>query len=117
MYQGGRPQIYNAQEVKKIKDVGQIIPRIDVEFDNKEVDHHASIIEMEGKLCDPFISIFIEPVSNYIYVNPNLVDKCGFRNEVYAESWLVNFPIVTKKRVHNWVRACAFEFNCMPTST
>jgi len=44
---------------------------------------------MEGKLCGQFVSILIELGSNYIYVNPDLVDKCGLRKEVHAKSWLV----------------------------
>ena len=34
-----------------------------------------------------------------------------------AESWLVQLVFSTKKRVHHWVRACAFELNSMPTTT
>ena len=46
---------------------------------NMKADHHASIIEMDGMLCDQVISILIDPGSNYSYVNPDLVDKCGLR--------------------------------------
>ena len=60
---------------------------------------------------------FIDPRSNYIYVNPDKVDKCGLRKEVHARSWLVQLDTGTKKRVHHWVRAFAFELNGMPTST
>jgi len=38
------------------------------------------------------------------------------RKEVHKNSWLVQLPIGTKKRIHHWVRACAFEFNGMPTT-
>jgi len=72
---------------------------------------------MDGKLCDQAISILVEPRSNYSYVNPGLVDKCGLNKEVHAKSWLVQLAICTKKRVHHWVRSCAFELNGMPTST
>jgi len=53
------------------------------------VDHQASIIEMEGKLCDLVVSIFIDPRSNYIYVSPDLVDECGLNKEVHAYSLLM----------------------------
>ena len=42
-------------------------------------DHQASIIEMHGKIFDQVVSILIDPRSNYSYVNPGLVDKCGLR--------------------------------------
>eukprot|EP00253_Pinus_taeda_P001566 PITA_01566 len=68
---------------------------------------------MEGKLCGQVVSILIDPRSNYSYVNPNLVDNCGLRNEVHEDSWLVQLITCTKKRTHHWVRACAFELNGM----
>jgi len=71
---------------------------------------------MECKLCDRFVSILIDPRSNYSYVIPNLVDQCHLSREVYVESWLVQLATGTKRRVHHWVRDCAFELNGMPTS-
>jgi len=72
---------------------------------------------MEDKLCDQFISILIDPGSNYSYVSPNSVDKCVLSKELHVESWLVQLAIGTKKRVHHWVRAYAFDLNGMPTTT
>lgn len=39
---------------------------------------------MDGKICDQVLSIFIYPGSNYSYVNPGLVNKCGL-NKVHAK--------------------------------
>ena len=36
---------------------------------------------------------------------------------MHVESWLVQLATRMKKRVHHWVITCAFEFNCMPTTT
>lgn len=113
---GRRPQNYSGQGVQAVGVVGQSIPQIYVEFDNKQEDHQASIIEMEGKLSHQVVSIFIDPRSNHIYVNVDLMDKCGLRKEVHSESWLVQLAIGTKKIVHHSVRGCAFELNRMPTS-
>jgi len=60
---------------------------------------------MDGKICDQVISIFIDLGSNYNYVGPNLVDKCGLSKELHVESWLVQLAIGSKKRVHHWVRS------------
>jgi len=59
----------------------------------------------------------IDPRSNYSYVNPDLVGKCGLRKEVHVESWLVYLATSTNKIVHHCVRACAFELNGISTST
>ena len=72
---------------------------------------------MDGNICDQFVSILIDPWFNYGYVSPNLVDKCGLNKEVHAKSWLVQLATSTKKRIHHWVRVCAFELNGMPSST
>jgi len=72
---------------------------------------------MDAKLCDQVIYIFIDLGYNYKYVSPDLVDKCGLSKEFHAEYWLVQLATGTKKRVHHWVRACAFYLNGMPTTT
>lgn len=45
-------------------------------MDITQVDHQASIIDMEGKLSDQVLYIFIDHKSNYSYINHDLVDKC-----------------------------------------
>eukprot|EP00253_Pinus_taeda_P027395 PITA_27395 len=114
---GGRPKIYSAQEAHTVNDVGHNIPRIYAVVDNRQANHQASIIEMDGKLCDQVVSILIDPRSNYSYINIELVDKCYLRKEVHVESWLVQLATCTKNIVHHWVRTCAFELNGMPTTT
>ena len=76
--EGRRPHIYSAQEVQIVGDVGKRIPRIYVALDNTQEDHQVYIIEnMDGKLCGQVVSILIDPRSNYNYVNPDFVSKCG----------------------------------------
>ena len=61
----------------------QIIPRIYAALDNRQADHQTSIIEMDGKLCDQFISILIDLRFNYTYVSTKFVDKCGLSKELH----------------------------------
>lgn len=42
-------------------DVGHSVPRIYATPDNRQKYHQASIIEMDGKLCDQVVSILIDP--------------------------------------------------------
>ena len=72
---------------------------------------------MDANLCDQDISIWIDLGSNYSYVSLDFLDNCGLSKELHAESWLMQLVIGTKKRVHHWVRACAFDLNGMPTAT
>ena len=73
-----------------------------------------SIIDMDGNICDQVDSILIDLGYNS-YANHDLIDKCCLNKEVHAESWLVQLATDTKKRVHHWVRACAFELDGMST--
>lgn len=41
--------------------VGKSIPRIYAVLDYKQGDHQASIIDMDGKLCNQVVSILIDP--------------------------------------------------------
>ena len=85
-------------------------------LDNRQDDHQTSIIEMEGQICDQVVSILIDPRSNYSYISPDLVGKCGLNKKLHEESWLVKLVIGTNKKFHHWVRAYAFELNVMSTS-
>jgi len=112
-----RHQTYNAQEANTIRYVSHNIPRIYAVMDNMQADHQVFIIEMDGKICDKVVSIFIDLGSNYIYINHDLVDNCGLRKVVHAKSWLVQLAIGRNKRVHHWVKYYAFELNGMPPTT
>lgn len=69
--------IYSVQEARTVGDVAHIWPRIYAVVEKYQVYHHASIIEMEGKLCNQIISIIIDPISNHIYISTEL-----FKNEI-----------------------------------
>jgi CRISPR/Cas system-associated protein Cas10 (large subunit of type III CRISPR-Cas system) len=58
---------YNIQEATTINDVARSMPQIYAALDNKQVDHQASVVEMEGMIVDPG--------SNLSYVSPHTVDK------------------------------------------
>lgn len=98
--------------MQTVGDVGQSIPCIYEVVYNRKAEHQASIIEMDGKVCDQVISIFIDPVSYYSYVR-----TCGLNKELHAKSWLVKLASVMKEKVHHWVRDYSFELNGMPTTS
>ena len=85
-------------------------------MENRQVEHQAYIIEMDGKTCDQVISILIYPISNYSYVSPDLVDKCGLSKELHVESSLEELVIGRKRPVHHWVISYAFDLNGMHTT-
>jgi hypothetical protein len=52
------------------------MPRIYVSVYNKQVNHQASVVEMEGVITNHLVSILIDPSSNLSYIAPQVVDKC-----------------------------------------
>jgi hypothetical protein len=52
------------------------MPQIYAVVDNKQANHQASVVEMEGMIANHLVSILIDPGSNLIYVAPQVVDKC-----------------------------------------
>jgi hypothetical protein len=47
------------------------MPRIYATMDNKQADHQASVVEMEGMITNHLVSILIDPGSNLSYVPPS----------------------------------------------
>jgi hypothetical protein len=45
-------------------------------MDNKQADHQALVVEMEGMIANYLVSILIDPSSNLSYVAPHAIDKC-----------------------------------------
>jgi hypothetical protein len=52
------------------------VPQIYAALDNKQADHQASVVEMEGMITNHLVSILIDPGSNLSYIAPKAVDKC-----------------------------------------
>jgi len=46
-------------------DVAHIFPIIYASLENHQEDHQASIIEMEGKVCNQIVSLLIDRGSKY----------------------------------------------------
>jgi hypothetical protein len=55
---------YNIQESTTINDVARSMPQIYASLDNRQVDHQASVMEMEGMISNHIVYILINPHSN-----------------------------------------------------
>ena len=108
--------ICNVQEVHTMGEVAREFSKIYVAIDKHQVDHKASIIEMEGKLCNQFVSTLIDLSSNYSYIISEIVEKYTLAQELYTKPWLVQLAISMKRRVSHWVNLCEIELQGMPTT-
>jgi hypothetical protein len=69
-------------------------------LDKKQVDHQASVVEMEGMISNHHVSILIEPSYNLSYVSPQTIEKYKLQLEKHVNSWLVQLATGTKQRLH-----------------
>jgi hypothetical protein len=108
-------RIYNIQEATTVYDVARSMPRIYATLDNNQVDHQASIVELEGMIANHLVSILIYPGSNLSYVAPWIVDKCKLQPIRHVKLWLVRLATRTKRKVAEIIPACQFIMGGLPT--
>jgi hypothetical protein len=65
------------------------MPQIYAALDNKQSDHQALVVEMEGMIAYRLVSILIDPGSNSSYVAPQNVVKCKLQPVRHVKPWLV----------------------------
>jgi hypothetical protein len=75
------------------------MPQIYATMDNKQADHQASVVEMEGMMTNHLVSILIDPCSNLSYIDPKAIDKCKLQPHKHSKPWLVQLATGTKRKV------------------
>ena len=61
------------------------MPQIYAALDNKQADHQALVVEMEGMIANHLVSILIDHGSNLSYVAPQTVDKCKLKPVIHVK--------------------------------
>jgi hypothetical protein len=95
--------------------VARSVPQIYTALDNKQADHQASVVEMEGMITNHLVSILIDPGSNLSYIAPKAIDKCKLQPHKHVEPWLVQLATGTKRKVAEVILACQFTMGEFPT--
>jgi hypothetical protein len=65
--------VQNLQQDDVVEDMGRNVTRICVTLDNKQVEFHPHMIEVEGKINNQPISILIDSGASHSYLYPNMV--------------------------------------------
>jgi hypothetical protein len=91
------------------------VPQIYAALDNKQADHQASVVEMEGMITNHLVSILIDPGSNLSYIAPKAVDKCKLQPHKHAKPWLVQLATDIKRKVMEVIPSCQFTMGEIPT--
>jgi hypothetical protein len=108
-------RVYNIQEAIIVNDVARRMPRIYAALDDKQVNHQASVVEMEGMIVNHLFSILIDPGFNLSYLAPQIVDKCKLQQVKHVKSWLVKLANGTKRKVVEVIPTCQFVMGGLPT--
>jgi hypothetical protein len=108
-------RVYNVQEATTVNDVARSMPQIYATLDNRQADHQASLVEMEGMISSHHVSILIDPFSNLSYVSPQTVEKCELKQVKHVKSCLVQLATGTKRKVTKLIPACQLIMNGLPT--
>ena len=64
-------------------------PRIYAALDGRQVDHHTTIVEIEGNILETSFSILIDPDAFQSYVAPKIVDLSNLGKVKHDQPWLV----------------------------
>jgi hypothetical protein len=108
-------RIYNVHESTTVNDVARSMPQIYAAMDNKQADHQALVVEIEGMITNHLVSILIDPGSNLSYIAPKAVDKCKLQPHKHAKPWLVQLATGTKRKVAEVIPVCQFTMGEFPT--
>ena len=53
------------------------------------MDHQSTMLEVEGKTSNTFVSILIDLRSSLSYIAPRVLEKCKISKEKQKNAWLV----------------------------
>jgi hypothetical protein len=77
---------------------------------NKD-DHQSTIVEVEGKVHDNFISILIDTGAILSYVTFGLVELNKLKKVKHVKSWLVQLAKGTKRKVTDFITECELSID------
>ena len=106
---------YNIREAERVGQVARIVPRIYAVLEDRQVDHHSTVVEVVGKIVEQSISILIDPHSTHSYITPRVVEICAFKKVKHRKSWLVQLATGTKRKVSEVVEKCPLVMNGLVT--
>ena len=84
------------QEATTTNDIARNIPTINAALENRQAEHQATMVEMEGNIVDQSVTVLIDPGASLSYISPQVVEKCNIKTEKFQQSWLVQLATGTK---------------------
>jgi len=85
-------------------------------MDNRQADHQASVIKMEGIIHNQPISILIDLGSSFSCISPMIFEKYALQITTHDRSHLFQLAKRNKKWVEHIVKSCPDVIGNMPTN-
>ena len=86
-------------EATTVNDIARNIPTVNAALENRQAEHQATMVEMEGNISDQSVTVLIDPGASLSYISPKIVEKCNLKPEKFQQSWLVQLATGTKRKV------------------
>ena len=80
--------MHTIHEEETVGDVANEMPKINEALENRQEDHHTSMVEVKGIIQNQSISILIDPGASLSYISPRIVEKCILSLKKFEKSWL-----------------------------
>jgi hypothetical protein len=90
--------------------------RIYATLDDRQVEYHSNMIEVEGKIINHHVAILIDSGESHCYIDPKIVDRLHLEKFKLGKSSLVQLVTRTKRRIHDMVRGCSISLNVVNTN-
>ena len=65
-----------------VNDIARNIPTISAALENRQAEHQATMVEMEGKIADQSVTVLIDPGASLSYISPKIVEKCNLKTVI-----------------------------------
>jgi hypothetical protein len=98
-----------------VVDMGRSVSRIYATLDNKRVEFHSHMIEVEGKINDQPIVILIDSRASHIYLDPKNVERFQLSRRKLGKPWLGKLATGEKRKINDMVKACLMGMNGLCT--
>jgi hypothetical protein len=99
--------VHNFQEATTVKDMGRIYESLD----DRQEEYQSNMIDVEGKIINQPVAIFIDSGASHCYMDPKIVDRLHLEKSKLGKSTLVQLANGTKRRIHDMVSGCSISLN------
>ena len=62
--------IMKDQEATTVNEIARNIPTISAALENRQAEHQATMVEMEAKIADQYVTVLIDPGASLSYFIP-----------------------------------------------